>query len=53
MRFASGEILHLRPSGNAPQLRCYAVADERARAEALLHRVLTDPGSLLRDLLGG
>jgi phosphomannomutase len=32
--FASGEIIHLRPSGNAPEFRCYAEAagDERARA---------------------
>jgi phosphomannomutase len=31
--FASGEIIHLRPSGNAPEFRCYAEAatDERAR----------------------
>jgi phosphomannomutase len=31
--FASGEILHLRPSGNAPEFRCYteAAAESRAR----------------------
>ena len=31
--FATGEIIHLRPSGNAPEFRCYAEAktDERAR----------------------
>jgi phosphomannomutase len=31
--FASDEIVHLRPSGNAPELRCYTEAgsDERAR----------------------
>jgi phosphomannomutase len=29
---ASGEIVHLRPSGNAPELRCYAEADTPARA---------------------
>jgi phosphomannomutase len=33
--FASGEIVHLRPSGNAPELRCYAEADSQARAAAL------------------
>ena len=34
MTFASGEILHLRPSGNAPELRAYteAASPERARA---------------------
>jgi phosphomannomutase len=49
--FASGEIVHLRPSGNAPQLRCYAVADSRARAQELLDRVLRDTDSLVRRLL--
>lgn len=32
---SNGEILHLRASGNAPELRCYAEADTQARAEAL------------------
>lgn len=35
MIFSNGEILHLRASGNAPELRCYAEADGQARAEAL------------------
>jgi phosphomannomutase len=30
--FASGEVVHLRPSGNAPELRCYNEADSEARA---------------------
>jgi phosphomannomutase len=32
--FANEEVIHLRPSGNAPEFRCYAEAktDERARA---------------------
>jgi phosphomannomutase len=30
--FANGEIIHLRPSGNAPEFRCYAEADKEARA---------------------
>lgn len=33
--FQNGEILHLRPSGNAPELRCYAEADSPERAVAL------------------
>jgi phosphomannomutase len=33
--FANGEIVHLRPSGNAPELRCYAEADTQERAAAL------------------
>lgn len=33
--FASGDIVHLRPSGNAPELRCYAEADSPELAERL------------------
>ena len=36
LTFASGEIIHLRPSGNAPELRCYAEADSIERAQALV-----------------
>ncbi|MFO7738902.1 MAG: phosphomannomutase, partial [Desulfatiglandaceae bacterium] len=30
--FASGEVVHLRPSGNAPEFRCYTEADTEPRA---------------------
>ncbi len=33
--FSSGEIVHLRGSGNAPELRCYTEADSEDRAVAL------------------
>lgn len=33
--FANHEIVHLRPSGNAPELRCYTEADSARRAQAL------------------
>ncbi|MDX8389828.1 MAG: phosphomannomutase [Mariprofundaceae bacterium] len=32
MIFTSGEIVHLRPSGNAPELRCYNEANSEQRA---------------------
>lgn len=35
MTFASGDIIHFRPSGNAPELRCYTESDSSARAEKL------------------
>ena len=35
MTFANQEIVHLRPSGNAPELRCYNEAATPARAAAL------------------
>src|SRR3546814_6175861 len=36
----SGEIVHLRPSGNAPELRCYSEADTPERARKLVEEVL-------------
>lgn len=36
MRFEDGRILHIRPSGNAPELRCYVEADSNDAADALL-----------------
>lgn len=49
--FKSGDIAHLRPSGNAPQLRIYAVADSPARAEEIVSLGLAEPKGLLRALL--
>lgn len=40
MTFSDGEIVHLRPSGNAPELRCYAEADTTERASALVDHAL-------------
>jgi phosphomannomutase len=33
--FENGEIAHLRPSGNAPELRCYSEADSEERAREM------------------
>ncbi|QYK14264.1 phosphomannomutase [Shewanella rhizosphaerae] len=41
MTFTNGEIVHLRPSGNAPELRCYAESDSVERAELLVKLVLS------------
>ena len=38
--FNSGEIVHLRPSGNAPELRCYTEADSAERAAEINKKVL-------------
>ena len=35
-RMTSGEIVHLRPSGNAPEFRCYAEAASGDRAAAIV-----------------
>ncbi|MEE9494714.1 MAG: phosphomannomutase, partial [Gammaproteobacteria bacterium] len=39
--FENDEIIHLRPSGNAPELRCYNEANSVERAEALNQACLT------------
>jgi phosphomannomutase len=38
--FDSQEVVHLRPSGNAPELRCYSEADTNERATELVRLVL-------------
>ena len=48
--FENGEIAHIRPSGNAPQLRIYAVADTQARADEIVARALQEPHGILRRL---
>lgn len=48
--FSNGEIAHIRPSGNAPQLRIYAVADSQSRAEEMVQFSLAEPDGILRQL---
>ena len=43
-----GRVVHMRPSGNAPELRLYVEAQDRAGAEALLQAGLVE----LRRRLG-
>ena len=50
--FDNGDIAHIRPSGNAPQLRIYAVADTQARAEAIVALVLAEPDGTFRKMEG-
>nr|WP_299971171.1 phosphomannomutase [uncultured Roseobacter sp.] len=38
--FADGTVIHLRPSGNAPEFRCYAEADTPERAQTLVRDTL-------------
>lgn len=38
--FENNEIVHFRPSGNAPELRCYAEAASQLRAEYLVEHAL-------------
>lgn len=48
--FDNGEIAHLRPSGNADELRMYAVADSLERAEAIIAAGLAEPHGILRRM---
>jgi phosphomannomutase len=41
MTFARGDIVHLRPSGNAPELRCYVESDDASFAADLVAFVLS------------
>ena len=36
----NGDIVHLRPSGNAPELRCYCESDEQAKASLLVYQCI-------------
>ncbi len=40
MTFESGQIIHLRPSGNAPELRCYSEADTLEKAVKINQQAL-------------
>lgn len=44
---ARGQIVHLRPSGNADEFRIYTVADTAGQAQALLQACLHRVGALL------
>jgi len=47
LTFANGDIVHLRPSGNAPELRCYAEADSPMRAQQLCDACLQRLAALI------
>jgi len=44
--FANAEVIHLRPSGNAPEFRCYSEADSDERARLINSRALAVLASL-------
>ncbi len=45
---ADGQIVHLRPSGNAPEFRCYVEADSESECAKLLAEMLNKLRPLLR-----
>lgn len=48
--FDNGEVAHLRPSGNAPQLRIYSVADTQARADEIVALAIGEPDGIFRSI---
>ncbi|MBC8139859.1 MAG: mannose-6-phosphate isomerase, class I [Armatimonadetes bacterium] len=48
--FDNNDVTHLRPSGNAPELRIYAVADTQERADAIAAYGVAEPDGALRQL---
>jgi phosphomannomutase len=48
--FRNGDIVHIRPSGNAPQLRIYAVSNSQTRADEIVSLAVREPDGVLRQL---
>ncbi len=48
--FTNREVAHIRPSGNADELRIYAVADTQSRADAVVAEGVREPDGILRSL---
>jgi phosphomannomutase len=48
--FSNGDVAHVRPSGNADELRIYAVADTQERADAIAGMAVAEPGGILRRM---
>jgi phosphomannomutase len=48
--FTNGDVAHVRPSGNADELRIYAVADTQARADAIAAMGVNEPEGILRRM---
>lgn len=50
IHFTNGDVAHVRPSGNADELRIYAVADSQARADQIAAFGVAEPDGILRRL---
>ena len=48
--FGNGDIAHFRPSGNADELRIYAVAHTPARAQEIVRLGVAEPDGILRRM---
>jgi len=48
--FKNGDIAHLRPSSNAPQLRIYSIADSPDRAAEITAMAIAEPSGIFRRM---
>jgi phosphomannomutase len=48
--FDNGDVAHVRPSGNADELRIYAVANSQERADAIARMGVAEPDGILRHM---
>jgi phosphomannomutase len=48
--FHNGDVAHIRPSGNAPQLRIYANSDSQARADEIVEFAVRKSDGILREV---
>lgn len=48
--FDNGDVAHVRPSGNADELRIYSVADTQVRADAIAAMAVAEPDGILRRM---
>ena len=48
--FDNSDVAHVRPSGNADELRIYAVADTQLRADAIAAMGVAEPNGVLRSI---
>ena len=48
--FSNGDVAHVRPSGNADELRIYALANTPARAQDITAQAIAEPQGLLRRM---
>lgn len=48
--FSGGDVGHIRPSGNAPQMRIYANADSQERADEIVSISIREPDGILKRM---
>jgi phosphomannomutase len=48
--FSNNDVAHIRPSGNADELRIYSAADTQSRADAIVAEGIREPDGILRSL---